>query len=472
LNIKSKIVSNKTRTQSVLVLFVFALFSCGSIKPEAPVKSEIELNIPSQSVSSIKIPIKVDLKPYFIETDKSIPYRFKGSDQACEGISYSYKFFREAIKFNGVNNQIFFEVNGKYSLKLNYCPQCTSLFNDKGNCIVPRIYSSCGVKEPLRKIEVGYATRIGLTKDYMLDSKTKLRNVKAKSPCIVSVFEYDATKTLKKEITIALQNLESEIDSVISTVDLKPELLKAWNYFTQPLDLDGYGYLHMNPSSASMSPIRYKGDTAYFDAIIEAKPNILTNPTRRKTPPLPNLSDYNNKDGFDITMDIFSTYDSLSSILTNNIKGQKIIIKKNEIQFQAIKIHGASDRKIHLKVDFSGDKNGILYLTGTPTFDSINQKIKFDDLSFDVKTKNALLKSAKWMFDKKITNAIRIASQVDLSPYLDSLRTELNKSINGEVSDGVFMKGEIKSILINLIHPMENQLFIRIKSIGDLELRM
>ena len=76
------------------------------------------------------------------------------------------------------------------------------------------------------------------------------------------------------------------------------------------------------------------------------------------------------------------------------------------------------------------------------------------------------------MFDKKITSAIRNASQVDISPYMDSLRVELNNSINGEVSEGIFMKGEIESILINLIHPMENQLFIRIKSVGDLQLRM
>ena len=76
------------------------------------------------------------------------------------------------------------------------------------------------------------------------------------------------------------------------------------------------------------------------------------------------------------------------------------------------------------------------------------------------------------MFDKKITNAIREASKIDLSPYLDSLKQEINQSINGEVSKGIFMNGEIESILINLIHPMENQLFLRIQSVGDLKLTM
>ena len=455
----------------LIVLFI-AVVSCSTIKPEAPIISASEFTVPSQSLSSIKIPIKINLRPYFVDTDKSIPYRFTGSEQACEGVSYSYKFFRGPIQFKGFNNQILFDVNGKYSLKLNYCPQCTSLFNDDGNCVIPRIYSSCGVNEALRKIEVGYATKIGLTNDYKLDSKTKLRNVKALSPCIVSVFEYDATTTLKEEITIALQDLETEIDAEISKVDLKPELSETWDYFTKPTDLEGYDFLHMNPKSVSVSPIVFKGDTAYFNAIIEAKPTILTNPSRKNPSSLPNLSEYENREGFDITMDIFSTYDSLSAILTNNVKGEKIILKKNEIEFSQITIHGASDRKLHLKVDFTGDKKGTLYLTGTPTFDRETQNIKFDDIVFDVKTKSALLKSAKWLFDKKITSAIREASQVDLSPYLDSLTQELNNSINGEVSDGVFMKGKIESIQIDLIHPMENQLFFRVKSIGDLKLQM
>jgi len=222
------------------------------------------------------------LKPYFLETDKSTPYRFEGGNSQCDGVSYSYKFFRGPIKFTGARNKILFDINGKYSLRLNYCPQCTSLFNESGNCIIPRIYSSCGVKEPLRKIEVGYATKIGLTNEYMLDSKTKLRKVKATSPCIVSVFEYDATTTLKEEITAALQDLESEIDSIISTVDLRPELTETWECFSNPMDLEGYGYLHMNPSSVSISPLQFKGDTAYFNAVIEAQPSILTNPSRKK----------------------------------------------------------------------------------------------------------------------------------------------------------------------------------------------
>ena len=214
------------------------------------------------------------------------------------------------------------------------------------------------------------------------------------------------------------------------------------------------------------------GDTAYFSTNIEATPTILTNKTRQKKAELPNLSDYSNKEGFDIVMDIYTTYDSLSSIISSNIKGSEIELKGKTIIFEEVRVHGASNNGIHLQVEFSGDKKGTMYLTGTPEFDSQTQKISFPDMTFDLKTKDALLKSAKWMFNDKITQAIRDASEMELTPYLDSLKTMINANLNSELSEGVIMKGEVEQIKIDFIHPLETQLFIRINSLGKLEISM
>lgn len=454
------------------IIIAILVTSCGTIKPEAPLVNAQELKIPTQPISNVQIPIKVNLRPYFKETNESIPLKFEGKEQVCEGVSYEYKFFRGPIKFEGQGSQLLFDVNGKYSLKLNYCPTCTDLFDSKGTCIVPRIFSSCGLKEPLRKIEVGYATKIGLSKEYKLLSLTKLRKIKTITPCLVSVFDYDATSTLKEEITIALQDLEADIDEEISAVDLRPEIEYTWNSLSESIDLEGYGFLNINPKAVSVSKISFLGDTAYFNTNIEATPTILTNKTRQKKAELPNLSDYSNKEGFDIVMDIYTTYDSLSSIITTNIKGSEIELKGKTIIFKEVRVHGASNNGIHLQVEFSGDKKGTMYLTGTPEFDSETQKISFPDITFDLKTKDALLKSAKWMFNDKITQAIREASEIELTPYLDSLKTMITASLNSELSEGVIMKGEVEQIKIDFIHPLESQLFIRINSLGKLEISM
>ena len=412
------------------------------------------------------------MAPYFKETNKSVPTVFEGNEQTCEGVSFTYKFIREPIKFTGKGASLHFDVNGKYALRLNYCPLCAGLFSSPPVCLTPRIYASCGVGEPMRKMFVGYTTKISVTKDFKLSSKTKLRKVKAKSPCEISVFNYNATEKLEEEVTGALKAVEKDIDREISKVDLKPEMAETWKLLCEPTDLKGYGFLFLNPSKIAMSDIRFEGDTAYFDALLTATPTIYSSVQEIEYTALPPLSTYKKQDGFEITMDISVTYDSLSSILTQNLKDTKIEIKGREIIFGDIEIHGAANHQINIKIDFNGKKKGTLYLTGTPTFSATKQHISFPDLNFDIKTKSALLKSAKWLFDKKITEVIRESAAMDLKPYLNSLKQTLDESLNMEIDKGVYMNGKVNDVFINFIHPLENELFIRVQSKGQLGLRM
>jgi len=456
----------------VFLLSGIILVSCGSIKPDAP---EIEIQktpIPKQPVSSIRVPIKVDLSPYFKETNAAVPKEFKGSDSQCEGVSFSYKFKREPIQFKGTGKYIKFDVDGKYWVKLDYCVECTSLLSSSGTCVVPRIHTSCGVDEPMRKMHVGYKSEIGITKDYKLKSKTKLTGVKAKSPCKITLFNYNATSTLEKEVTKAMKAVEKDIDKEISSVDLRPEMEATWNILKEPINLEGYGYMYLKPARVSVGDIRYKDDTAYFDTYLRAYPKIFLDTIDYVGKPLPNIGDFEVGEGFDIHMDISAQYDSLSSILTQNIKGTKVDMKGREVIFGDIEIHGAANHQITIKVDFNGKKKGTLYLTGTPKFDAEKQHISFPDLEFDIKTKSALLKSAKWLFDKKITDLIRNSASMDLKPYLDNLRKTLGESLNGEIDKGVYMSGKVEEILIDFIHPRESTLFIRIQSKGSLGIQM
>ncbi len=464
-------------TTYILGFFLFSTVSfltgsCGSITPKSPEIVVTEVKIPKREISSINVPIKINLAPYFEDTESSVPKKFTGNEQTCEGVSFSYKFFRNPIVFEGKGSKLRFDVDGKYSLKLNYCLKCVDPFGYGPSCATPRIYASCGVNEPMRKVHVGYETQIGLTDQYKLKSETKLRTVKAISPCKITAFNYNATETLEEEVKNALEDVEEDIDNEISSVDLRPEMKSIWKLLQEPTDLEGYGFFYIRPRNISLSKVQFEGDTAYLNAVLEAYPTIFSSEKELQQKELPRLSKYKNKDGFDITMDIYATYDSLSSILTQSVKGTSVDVSGKEVIFGDIEVHGAFDNKIHLKVGFSGAKSGTFYLTGTPLFDAEKQHISFPDLEFDVDTKSALLKSAKWLFNKKITSAIRESAAMDLKPYLDTLKTTLDESLNMELDEGVYMSGHVDDIDIRLIHPKANDLFIRVHSVGKLELAM
>lgn len=147
-------------------------------------------------------------------------------------------------------------------------------------------------------------------------------------------------------------------------------------------------------------------------------------------------------------------------------------LKKKEIIFDSVSVLGAIDKRISLKVNFSGSKRGIIYLQGTPEIDTNKQIVSIPDLEFDLETKHVLLRSAKWMFDKKITEKVRQSAIIDLNPYLDTLKSSIVASLNGEIEEGVNMSGSLAIISLKAIHPREKDLFIRAKATGKLKVSM
>jgi len=455
------------------LLLTTLFFSCKQIQPVAPAIEVAKPLPPKQPVSVIDVPIHMELKSYFRQADQQVPTKFEGKEQNCEGTSYSYVFERNPLQIKGKGNELQFDIDGKYALKMNYCPQCTSLFDEKGNCVIPRVYASCGVGEPMRKIEISYKTAFELAPDYTLNSKTTLRSLKPLDKCEVTVFSFDATDELMKQIKTALKSLGSDIDKKVADTDLRKEVEKAWKAMSQPLQVDKYGYLNINPTRISVSEFQLNGSQLDFSLALEAYPKVELQKKTNVAKPLPNLSAYPKHDGFNINMDLLGDYDSLSAILSSELKQKEIIIRKrNRIVIEKARIYGASNHQLSFEITFSGKRKGTLYLVGTPVFDVEKQQISFPDLTFDLRTKNALLKSAKWLFSDKITNIVRNSTTYDLKPLLKDASKKLETELNRQVDEKTRLTGNMSNILILDIHPLETELLIRANLQGKIRLQL
>ncbi len=452
---------------------ILILCSCGAVEPTAPEIIVKTVPFIIQPASTVVVPIKINLTPYFKDTDKSIPKKFTGKEENCEDVSFSYFFQRDPIVFAGSGNSILFDIDGRYSLNINYCAKCTDLFSAQPHCITPRLYVSCGNNgEPMRKVAVGYTTVIKLTPDFKLKATTNLRKFETIDPCEISIFKYDATALLKKEVTKVLKGLEDDIDKQIGSVELKSEAEKAWKILAEPISLGKYGFFNANPTKIGFDNLKFTGKTATADLSLSLNPKLTTNSQNAKAIALPKLSDVPESNGFNITLDVIATYDSLSKIMTSELKGKEIDLKGKKVIFESIEIFGASNQQVSLKIGFSGTKKGTLFLLGTPTFNQESQIVSFPDLSFDLNTKSALLKSAKWLFNDKITDALRTSSIIDLKPHLTTLKQLVEKQLNAEVQTGIFLKGKIKELKMQGIYPNNDTLILRINSTGLLSLEM
>jgi hypothetical protein len=456
----------------LFLLFLFIGAGCGTVKPLDPEEAIDEPLPPEQGISGLRIPIELQLKPYFKDIEKSVPKEFEGNEAVCEGVSYQYFFKRNPIEFSSAGKLLRFAVDGAFWLKLSYCPKCVSLFGSEGNCVTPRIPASCGVDESLRRAEVSFTTGIKLTPSYNLQSTTKLESFDVKDPCEVTVFQYDATKQLKKEVSNALKGLEKEIDKQIASADVKSSIESAWKSLNEPIHMAPYGYLCFQPLAMAVDPIVFEKEQAKLALHLRMKPYFSTSKPTQKEAKLPPLEDFKEENGFQVELDVQASYDSLSSILNQGFSGQTFHFKNKGIVIDSLFIHSALHQKINIKVHFSGSKTGIFYLTATPTYNPKNSTLSLPDADFDLNSKHALLQTAKWMFHDAITNAIREKAVIDVSKYLQDAKKALDKELNTEISKGVFLSGSTDEIDISGIYPQKDQLIIRIRTRGKLSLKL
>jgi hypothetical protein len=77
----------------------------------------------------------------------------------------------------------------------------------------------------MRKATVGYSTKIDISSAYKFQSTTDLKKFEIHDPCEITVFKYDATSQVKKQVKAQLEKLEKEIDKQIEAINLKKSLI-------------------------------------------------------------------------------------------------------------------------------------------------------------------------------------------------------------------------------------------------------
>jgi len=465
-------VSGYINTFFLVFISVLFLFGCKTIEPQSPQSNLLEPIISQPKMSMLNIPVEVKLESYFGQVNNSIPTKFVGGESACEGLSYQYELNREDILFNTQSFGIDFSTTINYKLNLNYCLKCTDLINDNGNCVVPRIFGSCGNNEPLRKADISLSSTIDFEPNYKLKSKTNLKKLTLIDPCKITLLNYDITSILDKEIRKEAKEIESEIDKQISSIDIKSTCKHLWNEIQNEIPIGSYGYLNLSPNAISLSQLSFEKNNLFFNVGVELYPSLKTEKSTVNLKSLPNLTNYKSKDGFEMNVDLDLSYDSITSWVGKEINRTNFIIQNRKIIIDSVKFIGADGSRILIGLNFYGFRKGKLFLSAQPVLDPEKQVLRLVNVQFDLKTKDLLMKTANWLLDDQISRKIEEKSIFDINHYLNKAKQEISKALNQELENGIYLLGEIEKIHLNELYPLKKALFIRSTLFGKLKLKI
>ncbi len=464
-----------------ILLFIsvlcFNFVNSQKINPANPDLSPENFRLDSLPNSEINIPIQISLKPVYQLAEKSVDTLFTSAgypdgwvQEGCD-IRYKYVFRRSPLEMKAIGTSLHLGFTGYYKIvgSTRVCVGGTVVSPWTPPC-------RCGFNEGERKVKVSFNNTLGFQPDFKVKLAVKRNEPEPQDKCEVCFWGQDITKQVMKGLTTELDLAKADLDKNYGTVDLKPRFQQVWDQLNKVYNLYGLGWLQINPQSIRINNLYALNDSLNLFLGLSAKPSISFERPVEKSSWVPNISVYGKRPGFNIFLDAVLSYDSLSAIINQKVKGLEYSFKKGFVRkkfvIEECKIYGGGFEKLIIKVNFSGTNNGVIYLVGKPVYKKDSRSIEVEDIDFDIKSKNVLLGSADWLFDKKITKEISKAAKFELSSYIDTAKVTINQQLNQEWRKGIRSYGNINEINLIGIYPMQKHLVLRSNCEGSLSMKV
>jgi len=436
-----------------------------------PLSEKIDLS--SIPESEINLRFQIDLSPFYAMADKQVDTLFTSpgypknwSYSGCD-TRYKYSFQRSPLKFNLNGTTLTISFRGYYRI-----------IGSTRVCVGNRVLSpwtpecKCGFEEGERTVNISYTVQFFLLKNYKIMLKITRNEPQPLDRCTVCFWGQDITSTVMTSLKTELDISKRDMEKNYSSMDLRPQFQKIWQQLSAPYNLNSMGWLQINPQSVRITRFVSNNNRLDLSIGLTAKPIVSFIKPVASNLSLPNISDYKRMKGFNVFIDGHLRYDSLSNMLSREIKGKefefrKAFIKKKFI-FESCKIVGLEKGRLRLEIKFGGTDRGFFFVNGLPRYTDSTKIFSFEQVTFDLKSTDIALKLADWIFSKKITDEIESKARYDLTEYANLARQNVSKQLNQEFAKGIFGSGSLAHISIQSIQPFMDYLLIRMSGQGSL----
>jgi len=458
----------------VLASFI-SLISCSrKIIPDKPSFSKTDFKIDSLPESEINIPIHVNLKPIYSMAERTVDTVFTSPNwpngwvqDQCD-TRYKYTFRRGPLQMKTAGTTLLLGFTGYYRIigSTRVCVNGTALSPWTPAC-------RCGYNEGERRVNVLFQNSVFISPDLKANLLIKRLEPQAIDKCNVCFWGQDVTTAVMNGLKEELDEAKTDMEKNFGVYDLRPKFQQVWDQLNKVYGLYGLGWLQINPAKIRVNNLFARNDSLTVYIGLAAKPLITFEKPQEHLTKVPNITDFSNRAGFNVFLDAVLDYDSLSKIVTSQLKDKRIDLTSSKyIIVKDCNLYGMDNENLIIKVGFEGSEKGIFYLTGKPAFNSATKIIELRDLDFDIKSKNTLLKTAAWLFSRRIVNELKKYSRFDLASYISTAISSINHQLNKEWSKGIESSGSMDEIKIVNFYPLREHLIVRSNCSGSLSVKV
>jgi hypothetical protein len=335
-----------------------------------------------------------------------------------------------------------------------------------------------------QEVEAGIAlkfrSRLFIKNDWKIVTMTKADGYEWLSDPVIKVrfitipFKPIADLVLSKQ----QDSFGAIVDKAVSDLlDAKKLIQPLWNKMQVPIKIadDPLIWLKLTPLGIYMTQLEGRDGVIRSSVGIKsiAETYLREAPVADTTAPLPEFIVPGKIDsGFVINLYCEINYQNASTMMNEYLQGRSFSSGKHEIVILNVDIYGIDGYAV-VALELTGSYVGKVYVIGKVVFDTKKSTVSIEDLEFDVKTDNALHKSAEWLFHDIIISKVKPFLKFPMRENLLESQLMVQKMLcNHQVASNVVINGAIDSLAVGGVRFTQDAIQAVILSKGSLTLKV
>jgi hypothetical protein len=342
---------------------------------------------------------------------------------------------------------------------------------------VPVTLSLCyGMFEtPAIPLKLKFRATAGITPDWRLQTEVHYQGLSDLVSEHIGIGPLSIKpRSIVEEIVQPLQKMLSETvtKKVNTLVPLRSQVTRAWNTAQKPILLDkNYGaWLKLTPQEVMMFPLTAQNNRVQLSVGISTFAELVVGPepASQQLLPLPNLRLVKSFDKtFRIALNTDIFYKDLRAAVAPLLLDKQFDSNGKSIIIKEFDLYGNGER-IVVKLETRGSLDGVFYLTAKPAFDPKTRIFSVEDVDFDMKTKDVLLKTADWFLHGAIRSTIQHKLNVNLGQQLERSRQMAGKALaHVRLAENMYLKSDINDLKLCDVVVQKDKISIQVYTEGE-----
>lgn len=450
---------------SVTLISLF-LASCKTMQIEKPSESYLPSNI-APALSELPLQIEIDVKKLESSINKKMNgVIFEGTNLSGKDLSVKVskaQNFAFSINNNVIEYRVPLKVWTRFAWKV-----------EKFGMSVGDFYEATG------SIALTYKTSISIDKNWKLVSKTASSGyewIETPKLNVVGV-TVPVTPIANLALSRCDQLISTQIDkSLAEAADLKKYVTQAWTEVQKPREVstENNVWVRITPKDIYVSPFTTSGNKlnlavalyTQIESFMGAKPapnNLVALPAFKyiSRP----AQQFNVNVGADVT------FEKILAIAKAQLINKTFTEGKRSITITDLSIFGSQGKAVFV-ADVIGAFKGRIYFTGNMTYNPTKVAVEITEPAFDIKTSNALVKSASWLLHGMILKQLTPYLTYPVKNDLDKMKMDVNKMMsNYTIMDGVSLQGKLNNLSVTSLSLIPGAMRIQANVKGNIALKV